>query len=252
MIPEKIIAQKLSEIEKQENVKILYCVESGSRAWGFASPDSDYDVRFIYVRPKDYYLRLDRTRDVIEWQIDDVWDINGWDLQKTLILLHKSNPTVFEWINSPIVYKTTPEWEKIAEMSEQYFNPRSSIYHYLHIVKSHDNRYLMDERVKPKKYFYALRGVLSCKWILENMTAPPILFSALADSQLEENMQPVVDNLLEIKKNAPEGATIEPVAEVNDYIQSIIEYTEQIIPQIPVNQRDWTNLNKIFLEILDC
>ena len=83
---------KIAEIEAKENVKILYCVESGSRAWGMASPDSDFDVRFIYVRPKDYYLRLDKTRDVIEWQLDDTLDINGLDLQKALILLYKSNP----------------------------------------------------------------------------------------------------------------------------------------------------------------
>lgn len=250
MKPELIIAQKLEEIEKQENVKILYCVESGSRAWGFASPDSDFDVRFIYVRPKDYYLRLDKTRDVIEWQIDDVWDINGWDLQKVLTLLHKSNPTIFEWINSPIVYKTTPEWQKIVDISKQYFNPRATLYHYLHIIKSHDNRYLLGERVRPKKYFYALRGVLSCKWILENMTAPPILFSSLADSQLEQNMRPIIDNLLEIKKNAPEGATIEPITEVNSYIQAGIEQAEEFVSKTPDIKTDWQDINRVFLEIL--
>ena len=104
------ILEKLDEIEKRENIKILHCIESGSRAWGFASPDSDYDVRFIYVRPKEFYLRLDKTRDVIEWQLDDTLDINGWDLQKPLRLLHSSTPTLFEWNNSPIVYKTMPEW----------------------------------------------------------------------------------------------------------------------------------------------
>ena len=120
-IKEVIIPAKLAEIEKKENVRILYCVESGSRAWGFASPDSDFDVRFIYVRPKEYYLRLDRTRDVIEWQLDETLDINGWDLQKALILLHKSNPTMFEWNNSPIVYKTTPEWEAISNIINNYY-----------------------------------------------------------------------------------------------------------------------------------
>ena len=97
---EKLICSKLHEIEKENNVKILLAVESGSRAWGFASPDSDYDVRFIYVRPKDDYLRLENVRDVIELPIDDVLDINGWDLQKTLRLLYKSNPTLFEWFSS--------------------------------------------------------------------------------------------------------------------------------------------------------
>ena len=113
---EKLICSKLHEIEKENNVKILLAVESGSRAWGFASPDSDYDVRFIYVRPKDDYLRLENVRDVIELPIDDVLDINGWDLQKTLRLLCKSNPTLFEWFSSPIVYLETDLerlWENI-------------------------------------------------------------------------------------------------------------------------------------------
>ncbi len=111
-----VIKEKIQEIEKKENVRVLHCVESGSRAWGFASPDSDYDVRFIYVRPKDYYLRLEKTRDVIEWQLDDTLDINGWDIQKALRLLHKSNPTLFEWNSSPIIYKTTNEWASVSEV----------------------------------------------------------------------------------------------------------------------------------------
>ena len=107
------IKQKLNEIEKTENIKILHCVESGSRAWGFASPDSDFDVRFIYCRPVDFYLKLEKTSDVINWELNDIYDINGWDIKKALGLLHKSNPTLFEWNNSPIVYKTSPEWEEV-------------------------------------------------------------------------------------------------------------------------------------------
>lgn len=95
----ELIQEKLREIEQREECRILLAVESGSRAWGFASPDSDYDVRFIYMRPKKAYLRLDRTRDVIEVPINDELDINGWDIDKTLRLLHKSNPTVFEWLS---------------------------------------------------------------------------------------------------------------------------------------------------------
>ena len=87
----KKIKEQLRRIEDAENIKILLAVESGSRAWGFASPDSDYDVRFVYIRSLEDYLRLDAIRDVIELPIDDVLDINGWDLQKTLRLLHKWN-----------------------------------------------------------------------------------------------------------------------------------------------------------------
>ena len=91
------INEKLDEIERKEGVRILHAVESGSRAWGFASPDSDYDVRFIYVRSKEDYLRLDEPRDVIEWQLDEVLDINGWDLKKALRQFAKGNATLFEW-----------------------------------------------------------------------------------------------------------------------------------------------------------
>ena len=55
-----IILRELKKIEEQENVKIIMAIESGSRAWGFASPDSDYDVRFIYVRKEEDYLKLEK------------------------------------------------------------------------------------------------------------------------------------------------------------------------------------------------
>lgn len=109
----KVITEKLNEIEEKENVKILHAVESGSRAWGFASPDSDYDVRFIYVRKKEDYLTLCEKSDVIEWQLDETLDINGWDLKKALQLFHKSNATLFEWSNSPIVYRISKSLKHI-------------------------------------------------------------------------------------------------------------------------------------------
>ena len=132
----KKIQEKLDEIERTENVEILLCVESGSRAWAFESPDSDYDVRFIYVRKKDFYLKLEKTRDVIEWQLDDVFDINGWDIQKTLRLLYKSNPTIFEWSNSPIVYRMSDKWDSMSELMNDYFDVKKGLYHYFSSAKS--------------------------------------------------------------------------------------------------------------------
>ena len=151
-----LINEKLKEIEKREKIKILHCVESGSRAWGFASPDSDYDVRFIYLREKEFYLRLEDTRDVIEWQLDDTLDINGWDVKKALALLYKSNPTLFEWNLSPIVYKTTDEWQEISKIINEYFVQKSGVYHYLSTAKSNYREYLKGEIVRCKKYFYVL------------------------------------------------------------------------------------------------
>lgn len=133
----ELIQEKLREIEQREECRILLAVESGSRAWDFASPDSDYDVRFIYVRPEKAYLRLDRTRDVIEVPINDELDINGWDIDKTLRLLHKSNPTVFEWFSSPIIYQTSAFADQFRPIMQKYFSSKAGLWHYLHMISAY-------------------------------------------------------------------------------------------------------------------
>lgn len=120
----KRILEELQKIEQIHNVKIIMAIESGSRAWGFASPDSDYDVRFIYVRKKEDYLKLEGMRDVIEWKLDEVLDINGWDIRKALQLLHKSNPTIFEWCASPIVYLSTTDFDVLKKAMPGYFSEK--------------------------------------------------------------------------------------------------------------------------------
>ena len=173
---EKLIVSKLHEIEQMEKVRILLAVESGSRAWGFASPDSDYDVRFIYIRDKEDYLRLNTMRDVIELPIDEVLDINGWDLQKTLRLLYKSNPTLFEWFSSPIVYMESDFADLFRRVMNDYFSSKRSLYHYISMAEGNYREYLKGGMVKAKKYFYVLRPVLACRWVLEKQTPPPMLF----------------------------------------------------------------------------
>lgn len=246
-----VIKEKLDEIEQKENIKILHSVESGSRAWGFASPDSDYDVRFIYVRPQNFYLRLDKTRDVIEWQLDETLDINGWDLQKALRLLYSSNPTLFEWNSSPIVYRTTDEWQKISAIINDYFVKKSGLYHYLSTAKGNYREYLKTETVKLKKYFYVLRPILACKWITDRGTPPPMLFKTLADSYLEEDLKPVVENLLDLKINSPEVGLIKRVDKLNDYIESNLDEFDKIVKACKDEpNRDWDKLNEIFLQII--
>ncbi len=248
---EELIKSKLEEIEKRENIKILHSVESGSRAWGFASPDSDYDVRFIYVRPKEFYLRLDKTRDVIEWQLDDTLDINGWDISKALSLLYKSNPTLFEWNSSPIVYKTTKEWETIATIINKYFVAKSGLYHYLSTAKSNYCEYLKGETVRFKKYFYVLRPLLACKWIIAEGTPPPMLFSELMDKYLDEAIKPDVLNLLDLKMNNPEITEGKRFDKVNEYLdKSILEMEEQIKSLPSTYEQTWNELNNVFLSII--
>ncbi len=247
----KLILEKLNEIEERENIKILHCVESGSRAWGFASPDSDYDVRFIYVRPKEYYLRLDTTRDVIEWQLDDTLDINGWDIQKALRLLYKSNPTLFEWNSSPIVYKTTDEWQKIAAVINRYFVAKSGLYHYLSTAKSNYREYLKSDMVRLKKYFYVLRPLLACKWILAEGTPPPMAFAILKEKYLDEDIKPDVEKLLDLKMNTPEITTGKRFDSVNDYLDNTIAEIEGIISTLSDDRtHSWNELNEIFLQAL--
>jgi hypothetical protein len=246
-----LICEKLREIERQQNCRILLAVESGSRAWGFASPDSDYDVRFIYVRPVENYLRLERTRDVIEMPINEELDINGWDLDKTLRLLHKSNPTVFEWFSSPIVYLSTPFAEQFKPIMHRYFSSKSGLWHYLHMAEGNYRDYLRGDTVKLKKYFYVLRPLLACQWILEKGTPPPMLFSELVESQLPHELMDTVQELLEWKKNAPEIKLIPRVDAINQYFDDEMIRVRERIEQLPKETpRDWEELDDLFLSAL--
>ena len=120
----KEVLRRLDAVEREEDVRVLYACESGSRAWGFASPDSDYDVRFIYVHRPDWYLSIVDRRDVIERPIVDEYDLSGWELRKTLRLFRKSNPPLIEWLGSPIVYR-----ERTAMGSACANSPRGTTLH---------------------------------------------------------------------------------------------------------------------------
>lgn len=247
----QIIEDELRKIEQRENVRILLAVESGSRAWGFASPDSDYDVRFIYVRPQNEYLRLDPHRDVIELPIDDVLDINGWDLYKTLQLLHKSNPTLFEWFSSPIVYMETDFAGQFRGMMNSCFSTKRSLLHYLNMAERNYHEFLCGDMVKAKKYFYVLRPILACRWILAEGTPPPMLFASLADSKFDPALRPELDRLLDLKMNSPEIKEIPRVNAINDYLDQSIEEIKSRIAQLPEEPvPEWSELNALFLDAI--
>ena len=249
---EALILEKLHKIEQRENCRILLAVESGSRAWGFASPDSDYDVRFIYVRDKESYLKLNRPRDVIELPINDVLDINGWDVDKALKLLHKSNPTVFEWFSSPVIYKTTPFADQFKPVMQHYFSSKSGLWHYLQMASGNYRDYLKRDMVKAKKYFYVLRPILACRWILEKGTPPPMLFSELAASQLPDYLEKTVAKLLDLKTNSPEVKMIPRIDILNAYMDRSIAEVRALVEQYPREiTKDWEELNALFLAALE-
>jgi len=217
------IYEQLREIETTHGVKILYAAESGSRAWGFDSLDSDYDVRFIYIHDRDWYLRLDRSSDVIELPVDSVMDVNGWDLQKMLRLLYVSNPTLFEWCSSPVVYSTTEYFESLRPVIETYFQAKPGLYHYLGMAKKNYREYLKGDFVRGKKYFYVLRPILACRWILEHNCPPPMEFERLMEDQLPKALVASVEELLAWKRRSPEVGEIPKIKVLNRFIEEELD-----------------------------
>jgi len=248
----KEILDKLEEIEKRENVKVLYAVESGSRAWGVESPDSDYDVRFVYVKPREEYLRVREQRDVIEWQLDEVLDINGWDLKKTLAQFHKGNATLFEWANSPVVYKATDEWKEIYENCKRFFSVKVALYHYYGTANSTYKQHLQGDMVKYKKYIYALRPLLACKYIEENDKIPPVRFEDLLKQELSGGLLEEIERMLIIKAQSDEKELSPKLPVIQEFIEDMLLRYGQIAEEM-VDDRiaDWNVIDKVFLNILN-
>lgn len=222
---DKILA-KLQEIAKEKNVELLFAVESGSRAWGFASPDSDYDIRFIYKHDLDYYLSIFEKPDVIEFMTADDLDGSGWDLRKTVRLLAKSNASLLEWLHSPIVYYENEVFAKeIRAIAKACFSPIACLHHYLGTTKN-----FMDvceqEEVKLKSYFYALRTALAGKWIIENNTFPPVTFMELLPIA-PQHIQEKVKQLMDIKANQNE-TYLHPKEEIiTNFLQETVAFNQE-------------------------
>jgi len=243
---------ELEAIEKKENLTILLAVESGSRAWGFASPDSDYDVRFLYLRPREYYLRLDKRSDVCEYMLDELLDINGWDFDKTLRLLHSSNPTLFEWMSSPIVYRKHPCFDELMSDAKEYFISRSGLYHYQRMAEGNYREFLKSDMVKLKKYFYVLRPILACRHILSDGTPPPMLFSELVETQMEVSLIPDITELLMLKEKTSELGLAPRCDRINEYIEESFMHLKTEIEKQPSQPKgSWEKLNAVFLQALD-
>jgi len=173
------IQERLEKAEIEHNVKVLFACESGSRAWGFASPDSDYDVRFIYAHDTTWYLSYDveQRRDVIEYPIVDDIDIGGWDIRKALYLFTRTNGALLEWLVSPIVYRESGSFAiQARELAPSTANTVALKYHYSHMARTHAGDGLTSDKVKLKRYFYILRPLLAIKYIEEGHGLPPVEF----------------------------------------------------------------------------
>lgn len=226
----KIIA-RLVEIEKAEGVRIFYACESGSRAWGFPSADSDYDIRFIYAHRPEWYLSIDveRKSDVIELPIEKQLDINGWDLRKALQLIQKFNPPLMEWLGSPIVY-----WEKytiankLRDIINEFYSPIACAYHYLNMAKGNYREYLKGDVVWIKKYFYVLRPLLAIRWIEKGFGIVPTEFQTLLDEVIDvSELKDEIYAMIESKQNGKELDRGPKIPIISDYIKNELERLEE-------------------------
>jgi len=254
---QKEIRENLDAIEEKHQVQILLAAESGSRAWGFASPDSDYDVRFIYMQRPEDYLRIDPKRDVIEWQLDEVLDINGWDLKKALKAFAKGNPNVLEWTQSPIVYRKAELWNAVSEAGLRYFSEKTALSHYYGTANSTYHEYLSGDTVRYKKYFYALRPLLCCRWIERYHEVPPVLFSELLklfqvpEEGLPDQLYGQIQLLLERKAVSEEKDLNPHMPSILDFIREECARQKKISDETPDDHlRDLEPLNEVFRKTL--
>ena len=246
--------RRLRAIESEHDVRVVYACESGSRAWGFPSRDSDFDVRFLYVRPRDWYLSIDveTKRDVIETPIEGLWDVNGWDVRKALRLLRKSNPPLCEWLLSPIVYVDDgAAAARLRAVLPDAYNPRAATYHYLHMARGNYRLYLRGERVRPKKYLYVLRPLLACRWLERSLGVVPMEFDALVDATVDDTELREAIKTLVAKKRAGDELDDGPrIPAIADFIDAeLARHTDANVQRQPIRTTN-EDLSAVFREIV--
>ena len=251
LMKEKIISS-LERIEWEHGVRILYAIESGSRMWGFASENSDYDIRFIYVGRPDYYLSVSKKNDYINYMDkDNDLDFSGWDLQKALGLLWKSNMSLYEWLRSPIIYRDSPEIHSFRRMANDFWDRKSLIYSYIHLARHNYKAYIEGRSpVKIKKYLYILRTIAACIYTEQNNDVPPILVQDLLpvlehnDEYIGSFMRTIVDR----KKSGEELSSSTPDMRANEWIERQLEYYFSLAESMPQKERDITVLDRFLCE----
>jgi predicted nucleotidyltransferase len=247
------IQHKLKEIEAQHQLKILYACETGSRAWGFPSPDSDYDVRMIYVHEADWYLTLSDKKDTIEFMSEDAeLDITGWDIKKCLKLMWKSNGALLERLQSPIIYREENGLQPVLQQfSQRCFAPIAAMHHYLGMARNSFFDIEGKEEIKLKKLFYALRATLCCKWILEKGTVPPIVFMTMVNDLIfERDLKDRIVSLIELKSGKSESYMHPAEKELAAFITSELNAAAAAFHTLPGRKEKNIELDLLFRQIV--
>jgi predicted nucleotidyltransferase len=229
------ILTALRQLEAENGFKVLFACETGSRAWGFASPDSDYDVRFIYVQPLPWYLRVSPGRDAFNRMLPGDLDLSGWELRKTLGLFNEGNLGLFERLGSPQVYIDDGALApRLRALMPSFFNPRKAIHHYLSLGRGIAKEHL-GETIRIKKLFYILRPLCACQWVETHATMPPTAFAALrAGLTLPAPVNEQVDRYLGLKQDAVEAEPVPVHPALRDWISECFAHFEQTANIAPV------------------
>lgn len=247
------IIDELKRIEQSYGVKIVYAVESGSRAWGFPSQDSDYDVRFIYVPKKEWYFSIEQERDVIEEPIHDLLDISGWELRKTLRLFKKSNPPLLEWLSSDIVYyEAFTTAEQLRKLRTEAFKPEASVYHYINMARRNVKDYLQGQEVKIKSTstFFTY---FTKQWIEKHGTIPPMDFTVLMNELVAEpELKAEMETLLDRKRRGEELDLEARIDVIHQFIETEIERIMEAAKELKAEKKDMTSeLNRLLLNTVE-
>lgn len=250
----KLIKAEIEALETKHNVEVLFAIESGSRAWGFPSPDSDYDVRFIYKHPRDWYLSLLPKRDVVELPIDDELDISGWDLRKAMNLLLKPNPVALEWLRSPIRYRWSEQAEQLKEFASRLSPQMACHYHYWHLGEGQWRRTIEGkDKVKLKKYFYALRPALALHWLRTRSSDPlPMNLQEVVtglEATLDTKFISLLAGLIERKAKTNELGEGDRIPELDEFITNEFQLAERGAKQVD-QAKLRPEADKLFLEFV--
>lgn len=231
--------------------RVLFAIESGSRAWGFASKDSDYDVRFVYVWPKDHYLRVHPPQEQLHEDLPGDLDITGWDLRKALHHFGKSNASFYEWINSPIVYLDHDyTLQRLRDFTPQYFQTRPVVHHYLGLAKQLWAQNGANVEVNGKWLLYVLRATLAAAWTLEHQAPPPVLFRELLPLMTKSALLDEVHALLEWKSESKESDVFPVSEELREYLARMRDECEQRVSTLTAAIPDYQLLDEFFQNIV--
>jgi len=242
------ILKRLKQIEQERSITILFSSESGSRGWGFPSTDSDYDVRFIYVRSLDWYLSLGDKKDQIDLAISDELDLKGWELRKALRLMKRTNVSVYEWLQSPITYRNEQNFKaELLALTSDYYSPKTAFYHYHSMTQKYIGNYL-NETTNLKKLFYILRGLFSCKWLVKQQSLPSMELQPLLVNCENAAVEKIIQELIALKATKKEEDHAPTPAILIQYIQTEFDQLKAKANDIKSVKNTYDLLNDFFIK----